>query len=128
MTTDDERRRVAERLRELFGWSKVHCFDCQLAEAVMGDKFCHMPCDDCHSLLLAKLADLIEPSESVPGEVCEIEGTGEGEPLPPIVDREALLALADELETDGVDCYVVSEQYVLDEYASRIRKALGVVG
>ena len=42
------------------------------------------------------------------------------------VDRDALLALADEMEADGIDCYTVSTQYVLDDYARRIREALGV--
>ena len=44
----------------------------------------------------------------------------------PKVDRDALLALADEMEADGIDCYTVSTQYVLDEYAQRIREACGV--
>ena len=42
------------------------------------------------------------------------------------VNIRALLALADEMETDGADCYTVSTQYVLDDYARRIREALGV--
>lgn len=42
------------------------------------------------------------------------------------VNIRALLALADEMETDGIDCYTVSTQYVLDDYARRIREALGV--
>lgn len=41
-------------------------------------------------------------------------------------DRNALLELADEIETDGTDCYTVSTQYVLDDYARRIREACGV--
>lgn len=40
------------------------------------------------------------------------------------VDREALLALADELE-EGDVTYLVSTQYVLDSFASRIREACG---
>lgn len=44
------------------------------------------------------------------------------------VDRDALLALADEMETDGIDCYMVSTQHVLDDYARRIREALGASG
>ena len=42
------------------------------------------------------------------------------------INRDALLALADEMETDGTDCYTVSTQYVLDDYARRIREACGV--
>lgn len=42
------------------------------------------------------------------------------------VNIRALLELADEMEADGTDCYTVSTQYVLDEYAQRIREACGV--
>ena len=42
------------------------------------------------------------------------------------VNIKALLELADEMEADGIDCYTVSTQYVLDEYAQRIREACGV--
>lgn len=41
------------------------------------------------------------------------------------VNIMALLALEDEMEADGTDCYTVSTQYVLDDYARRIREALG---
>ena len=43
----------------------------------------------------------------------------------PKVDRDALLALADEIEDNDVT-YSVSTQYVLDDYARRIREACGV--
>ena len=39
-------------------------------------------------------------------------------------DRDALLALADEIEDNDVT-YLVSTQYVLDDYARRIREACG---
>lgn len=42
----------------------------------------------------------------------------------PTCDRDALLALADEIEGNDVT-YCVSTQYVLDSYADRIREALG---
>ena len=42
------------------------------------------------------------------------------------VNIKALLELADEMEVDGIDCYTVSTQYVLDDYAQRIREACGV--
>ena len=45
--------------------------------------------------------------------------------LRPSCDRDALLALADEIEDNDVT-YSVSSQYVLDDYARRIREALGV--
>ena len=106
MPTDDERRRVAAKLREYASWDdEGSLVDCQeWGESVLN----LLECGDTEGECYGALADLIEPA--------------------PKCDREALLRLADELETDGVDCYVVSKQYVLDEYASRIRKALGVVG
>ena len=42
------------------------------------------------------------------------------------IDRDALLALADEMEDNDVT-YSVSTQYVLDDYARRIREACGEV-
>ncbi len=62
MATDDERRVVEGRLREL-AERKVPCdIDCYIAEAVMGHDFCETPCDGCLSTVLTRLADLIEPS------------------------------------------------------------------
>ncbi|OUN47329.1 hypothetical protein B5G20_05020 [Collinsella sp. An7] len=42
-------------------------------------------------------------------------------------DRDALLALADEIEDNDLT-YCVSTQYVLDSYARRIREACGEAG
>lgn len=117
--TDEDRREVAEGLLELSGRMDTSGFDCLLAETVRGHDFCETPCDDCHRRLAAELADLIEPD-------CE-EGSYEGVHTARPVDREALMALADELETDGVDHYIVSTQYVCDQYARRIREACGEV-
>ena len=61
MATDDERRRVAERLR-MSDERDAAGFDCLLAEAVRGREFCETPCEHCHGRLLGELADLIEPS------------------------------------------------------------------
>ena len=81
-----------------------------------------------------RLADLIEPSE--PKVKCVAEVKVDGERLEQLVhdaaveltgiDRDALLALADEMEADGTDCCTVSTQYVLDDYAQRIGEACGV--
>lgn len=78
--TDEDRREVAERLRELSGKRDTSGFDCLLAETVRGHDFCETPCDDCHRRLAAELADLIEPD-------CGSEEAGASKV--PQFDREA---------------------------------------
>ena len=148
MVSEDERRRVAAALRGLtsnvYGLRKSYesegfsilCEEqadyYQMCKAVCGylpPEHMH-PCD--YKELHDCLADLIEPSGNVK---CVAEVKVDGEKLKKLVhdavseyagvDRGALLALADELETDGVDCYSVSTQYVCDQYARRIREACG---
>ena len=107
MATDDERRRVAERLR-MSDERDAAGFDCLLAEVVRGREFCETPCEHCHGRLLGELADLIEPSESKV--MCVAEVKIDGERLEKLahdaaveltgIDRDALLELADALE-DG---------------------------
>lgn len=112
MTTDDERREVAERLREftkdnqwpLTVGGNSSTIRYAISDIVFGDKKYHSGVD-----LLDHLADLIEPS----------------------CDREALLALAEEMghpikqavwnQTAGV-----RREHIMAEYARRIREALGV--
>ena len=127
MTTDDERRRVAAELRKCRGgWSSDECYYAILHALDLPDT----SREDGGHALYAALADLIDPGESVPGEVCEIEGTGEGEPLPPIVDREALLEL-----TDKMDRYAsLRKRHSMDvdtmavrAWVRRIREACGEV-
>lgn len=71
----------------------------------------------------------IEVVGPVPGETCELAGDGmpDGEPLPPVVDRGALLKLADELDerVESGGYFLVSP--TLRECARRIREALGEV-
>ena len=158
MATDDERRRVAERLREYAS------FDCECED----DEDCLVDCADWGERVLnlldcgasececyAYLADLIDPdttSDTTTDTTKSAEDTTKAPNSHPNLgtaeanasqvpecdmspscrdtvacDREALLALADELETDGVDCYNVSTQYVCDQYARRIREACGVL-
>ena len=104
MVTDEERREVARRLRgqanKLGPNMDAHEFAHYTADVIDVDE-----CMTWHEMTLL-LADLIEPS----------------------CDRDALLELADEIETDGIDCYTVSTQYVLDDYARRIREACGEAG
>lgn len=127
--TDDERREVAGRLFELSGRRDTQGFDCLLAEAVRGYEFCETPCDECHRRLAAELAGLIEPTPN------RSEDT-------PKCDRDALLALSDELEENAeliiraarnarfTGCWVTMEEAKHDAgewryIARRIRKALG---
>ena len=70
----------------------------------------------------------IEVVGPVPGETCELAGDGmpDGEPLPPVVDRDALLALADEMD-DLAEAW--GGKYPTNRvaaYARSIREALGV--
>ena len=101
-------------------WWGIHGFDWvmfadELRKALGGDP---------DTRLNDRLADLIEPPARCPHYHSGRHYCSVHEDMA-LIDREALLALADEIETDGVDCYVVSTQYVLDEYARRIREACG---
>ena len=110
MATDDERRRVAARLRMSDERDAAGFVDCLLAEVVRGREFCETPCEECHARLLGELADLIEPS----------------------CDRDALLALADEIhglvENQEIRFFHVVQVHesTLATIEARIRKALGV--
>ena len=117
--TDDERRRVAERLR-MSDDRDAAGFDCLLAESVRGREFCETPCEECHARLLGELADLIDPD-------CE-EGRYSVARTARPVDRDALLALADELEEEGVGRFstTIRGGWLVDS-AYRIREACGVV-
>ena len=107
MVSDDERRRVAERLRMSDERDAAGFVDCLLAEVVRGREFCETPCEECHARLLGELADLIEPS----------------------CDRDALLALADKMgryaslrKSHGMDVDTMAAM----AWVHRIREALGV--
>ena len=104
MVSDDERRRVAERLRMSDERDAAGFVDCLLAEVVRGREFCETPCEECHARLLGELADLIEPS----------------------CDRDALLALADECDMMRDDGLPIGS-YEIDRIARRIREACGEV-
>ena len=135
--TMDERRAVARRMRG---------YDCPVLpshqttrEAVdaavgcmgleEGEKMCTV------RQFLDRLADLIEPGE--PKVKCVAEVKIEGDKLDEAVhramaeyagvDREALLALADEMDDACPESASVAIGYI-DDYARRIREALGVVG
>ena len=122
MIADSERREVARRLRD----KKAECEErgypwmCDDLILALGYDHDYEAGDE----IFDRLADLIEPPTQCPyyrsnRHYCSIYDV-------PSIDRDALLALADEIEADGTDCYTVSTQYVLDEYAQRIREACGV--
>lgn len=122
MATDDERRRVAERLRGLDYSDLQESLICAYLDA-LGIKGYEDWIGIAH-----RLADLIEPSiPEDPGEAglaCVDAFIREHTEKP--VDRDALLELADEIEDNDLT-YCVSTQYVLDSYARRIREACGMV-
>ena len=116
--TDDERRRVAERLRGLHDYETANvivrtCLG--LRPGMLMDKGTRRRMGDF-------IADLIDPD-------CD-EGRYEGVHTARPVDREALLALAEELEEDA--CWEVqtpgdtSGAWRLKDACDRIREALVV--
>lgn len=114
MPTDAERREVARRLRKAVGlheFAEVLGFD-WTDESDWAWK-------DVSNLV----ADLIEPSgyECVPGE-CPLNVCHDND----LIDRDALLALADEMDDACPESASVAIGYI-DDYARRIRDALGVI-
>ena len=134
MPTDEERRRVAERMRASAGKYDFCASNIALDMGIVGSDYSE-GYNARHRLAWLCLADLIEPGE--PKVKCVAEVKIEGDKLDEAVhramaeyvgvDRDALLALADEMEADGTYCYTVSTQYVLDDYARRIREACGEI-
>ena len=117
MTTDDERREVATRLRNnasqdmawVIPWAVFNDAEQHASEAVV-----------------RRLADLIEPPKQCPyydsgRHRCSIHDV-------PTIDRDALLALADELEAQQANKGIrqIGPYMQPGEAARRIRKALGV--
>lgn len=141
MTTDEERREAARRLREIRPCKSGHIEWWKIAQALglkeldgwFGwEKF--EPDNANH------LADLIDPPaaahECVPGE-CPLNVCHDNDRI----DRERLLALADEFDgkadyiasciegMDGdLDMHAVEAEAEQREYARRIREACGEVG
>ena len=137
MPTDDERRRVAKELRDFFPIdlvSELTDVDCHLASMVMGDKFCPSNCLECFETVCERLADLIDPGERVK---CVAEVKIDGERLEKlahdaaveltVIDRDALLELADEMDERAPYGWYSGERDSLRDYARRIREACGVV-
>ena len=141
MISDEERREVARRLRSV-GLDDIRYSDA-ICEVMMcagltcvGDEDCHGSDErpECVVRVFARLADLIEPSE--PKVRCVAEVKVDGERLEKLahdaaaeltgIDRDALLALADDLDRMGDGS--MYDPCISDEYgiARRIREALGV--
>ncbi len=74
----------------------------------------------------------IEVIGPVPGETCELagDGTPDGEPLPPIVDREDMRSLTSEMFSDVEGCHDYERApYTagdIREIAARIERAVGL--
>lgn len=105
MVTDDQRREVARNLRLLGDFLREGRMSRIRLDDIRRAVFVH----ECPSLLTDRLADLIKPS----------------------CDRDALLALADELEHVALEGDNNGDELVLSRgaafhYSRRIREALGV--
>lgn len=100
MVNDDERREVARRLREMSGWGgEVDC--AEWGERVLN--LLYRGGEDCtEGEYYARLADLVKPS----------------------CDRDALLALAKEMDAEGLNGWAGPVN--VGEYARSIREACGV--
>ena len=129
MTTDNERREMARRLREHSG---ARLFTGEDVERLIGIElsgFRPKYADNSYN----RLADLIDPGESGQNRDKNQDSVQMESPAvqkAPECDREALLALADELEEDA--CWEVqtpgdtSGAWRLKDACDRIREALGV--
>lgn len=143
MISDEERREAARRLREHSG---AHLFTGEDVERLIGIELSGFRPKDADNSY-NRLADLIEPSE--PKVKCIAEIKIDGERLEQLVndavvevtgiDRDALLALADEFDAQGdyiardiedsdgdFDRHAIDEMEERYGYARRIREALGV--
>ena len=129
MVTDDERRLVAERLRSFVTDDSVYA-DVDACRVLHGIGLYYKDIDRIYfsGFDVARLADLIDPD-------CEEGRYSVARTVRP-VDREALLALADEIEygasSDDGEYHDLPATMVAAvarkqmEYADRIREALGV--
>ena len=146
MPTNDERRRVAEKLREYASWDDEGCLvDCQeWGESVLN----LLGCGDTEGECYEALADLIEPPRQCPhyhsdrhycsvhedmaAVDCDASATRDvSQTRRSDVDHEALLAIADEMDIytrcpDDDRCGKQMPPLVIHYFARRIREACGV--
>ena len=137
MPTDDERRRVAERMRASAGKYDFCASNIALDMGIVGSDYSE-GYNARHRLAWLRLADLIEPGE--PKVKCVAEVKIEGDKLDEAVhramaeyagvDRDELLALADVMDGHADEmhdgCNFASSGD-MREYARRIREACGEV-
>ena len=125
MINDEDRREVAEKLRASIpgdgvmrrgdkGWSLLY-------RTIFGHYMGHQSAGRTYSEVAGRLADLIEPPRKCPcydsgRHRCSIHDV-------PAIDRDALLALADDIDSDADNGMGGT---FLRYYARRIREALGV--
>ena len=142
MATDSERREAAARLREKSrkyarelssSHTSINAYH-EVREVLYGadgapkslceffDRLADLidPCDTSLSCRDTVAYDLVEPGTKLYDSPNSSNKEARGEH---VVDREALLALADEMSMDGMDGLLIP----MSEYARRIREACGEV-
>ena len=118
--TDDERREVARMLRELTGDSTYPDLI-----GVIADHDGWYPASDAAD----RLADLIEPSESGQNRDRNQDTVQKESPavqMAPECDRDALLALADEMDAYSIQFGTGLQACTIQAWAFSIRESLGV--
>ena len=133
MTTVEERREVTRRLRECrSGWSSGECYYTIIHALGLPDT----SREDGGAALYARLADLIEPSCDAAATRTDATATRDvSQCRRSDVDRDALLALAEEIEAGfRLECSTGPAHMVVDlvniemgKLAHRIREACGEV-
>lgn len=121
MATDEERRKVAQKLRKYALLDEdgelVGCTE--FGESVLN----LLSCGDTERECFNALADLIEPPTQCPYYHSNRHYCSVHEDLQ-VIDRDALLRIAEDLDYEGMGGWV--DTVNVGSYARRIRKALGV--
>lgn len=127
MTSDAERRKIAQKLREdmeLCVSGGHYCFDSEVIRYLCG--VLGFRCSECCKSwkCLEALADLIDPKCYCPHytyQCCKTDTSGN------YIDRDALLRVADETKTTMKEAEPMGFIFPwrLGDYAHRVREALG---
>ena len=123
MPTNEERRDIARRLREAAGHYEI--MECDVDFYPVASALGLKPTGETTYTpeSVRSLADLIEPKRACYYYDSETNRCGCHDTR--LVDRDALLKLADELESEGLEGWA-SGSVNVGEFARRIREALGV--